>query len=82
MEDKQVKIWHTDSVHPTFEKADTRRNGIPKEGLKEVKVRKQARGFVVKVWHGHWQKAPDPKQKPTRVSGPQVGEGGSGGLSV
>lgn len=57
----QVKIWRQAATRDTYEKAAQERDKLKKEkGVRSAKVHKLARGFVVKVWEGHMQSAPNP----------------------
>lgn len=62
-EQKQVKIWRQSGIFKTYESAEEHRKMIKKKNssVKDVKIHKLAKGFVVKVWEGHMQSAPTPK---------------------
>jgi hypothetical protein len=63
-ETKLVKVWHRDSVHPEYELALDRKNQLD-EDTKVVmsKIKHKRAGFVVKIWLGKEQPAPQPKIK-------------------
>ena len=63
----EVKSWDTDSTHAFFHKADDRRKSLIDAGVEKdnIKVRKLARGFVVKKWNGQTKAAPKKKAEPT-----------------
>jgi hypothetical protein len=68
--DPQVKVWETDSTHKSFTKADDRRKSLIENGReqsKTVKVRKAARGFMVKVHNGQTRAAPKSKPEPKQI---------------
>jgi hypothetical protein len=71
MTDK-VKSWSRDSIHASHDAAAKRLAdlGAARDGdtAPLAKIHLQTRGFIVKVWTGILQAAPQPKKKPEAPS--------------